>query len=118
MPGRVDSQLAKQDKRSSCASGRRPAERMAASVGEATEGMAVPAGYGMAATVDRATLATFRSEATEGIAAQLRKGNLPLLHWGCRGMVADRLRRPQADRWNISAAAEGDPSLLHWGRPS
>ena len=41
----------------------------------------------MAATADGATLATFRSEATEGIAAQLRKGNRPLLPWGCRGMI-------------------------------
>ena len=42
----------------------------------------------MAATADGATLATFRSEATEGIAAQLRKGNRPLLPWGCRGIIA------------------------------
>ncbi|MBR0291717.1 MAG: hypothetical protein IJQ79_06245, partial [Bacteroidales bacterium] len=28
----------------------------------------------------------------------------------CRGMVVDRLRRPQADRGDSSAAAEGEPS--------
>ena len=51
-------------------------------------GWAASQGGGRKGGKDGATIAAFRSEATEGIAAQLRKGIRPLLPWGCRGIMA------------------------------
>ena len=55
------------------------------------------AGDGVSCTVCRAGLFLCRSgtggrRPTEGIAAPQRKGNLPLLPWGCRGMVCPARR--------------------------